>query len=225
MKQTTIVIFLALVPLLLFQNCGKPTELEYSSSLDLSSQAGVQNAAIQILNKHCAECHNPNNINGDVSDLTNIEYLTYTRLIVPGEPELSPIITQVSQGIMPKAGPSLTGAEVEILKNWIKGLNEDELGPGSGLPAETVIDPKYSVLAAQIFTPRCVTCHANKNYKHNSYNEILRIVTPGNASTSLLYKAITIGTATAGKMPQGGALTPAQIKAIENWINAGAPNN
>jgi mono/diheme cytochrome c family protein len=223
-KQTTIVIFLALIPLLFFQNCGKPTELEYSSSMDLSSEAGVQNAAIQILNKHCAECHSATNMNGNVGDLTNIEYLTYTRLVVPGEPELSPIINQITQGLMPAGRPALSGTEVEILKDWIKALNEDELGPGTGLPAETVIDPKYSVLASQIFSPRCITCHAGRNYKLNSYNELLRVVTPGDAANSLLYKAITVG-ATGGKMPQGGALSSAQIKAIQDWINSGAPNN
>jgi mono/diheme cytochrome c family protein len=223
-KQTITVIILGLVPLFFFQNCGKPTELEFSSSLDLDSQSGVQNAAVGIINKHCSQCHSTTNMSGNVGDLTDIEYVTYSRLVVPGEPELSPIISQISQGLMPAEGPSLSGAEVDILKSWIEGLNEDALGPGSGPPVPVVIDPKYSVLAAQVFGTRCVGCHANRNFKLNSYAEILRTVTPGNAAGSLLYQAITVG-ANGGKMPQGGALTSAQIKAVEDWINTGAMNN
>ena len=224
MKKTIFVLTIALVPIVLFQNCGKPTELSYSSSINLNSQAGIQDAAVQILNKRCAECHSNTNMNGNVGDLTNVEYDVYSRLVIPGEPEISPIITQVTQGLMPAGRPGLSGAEVEVLKSWIKGLNEDALGPGGGLPPPTNIDPKYSVLAAQVFSSRCVACHAGRNYKLNSYAEVLRTVVPGNAANSLLYRAVTVG-ANGGKMPQGGALSSAQIKAIEDWINAGAMNN
>jgi len=224
-KQTITVMILGLIPLFFFQNCGKPTALEYNSALDLDSQSGVQNAAVQIINKHCSSCHSVTNMSGNVGDMTDIEYVTYSRLVVPGEPELSPIISQISQGLMPAGGrPALSGAEVDVLKNWIEGLNEDALGPGSGPPVPVVIDPKYSVLAAQVFSTRCVGCHANRNFRLNSYNEILRTVVPGNAANSLLYQSITVG-AGGGKMPQGGALTSAQIKAVEEWINAGAMNN
>lgn len=224
MKQTTIVLILALTPFLFFQNCGKPTALEYGASLDMNSQASLQEASLQILSKNCADCHSTSNMSGNVGDLTDLQYMTYARLVIPGEPELSPVIQQITQGLMPMGRAGLSGTEVDVLKLWIKGLNQDALGPGGGPPAPTTIDPKYSVLAAQVFSSRCVACHANRNYKLNSYAEVLRTVVPGNAANSLLYQSITVGR-TGGKMPQGGALSSAQIKAIEDWINAGAMNN
>jgi mono/diheme cytochrome c family protein len=222
-KQTALVLIIALIPFVFYQNCGKPTGLVYSSSVDLNSQAGIQDAAIQVVSKHCSECHSATTMNGNVGDLTDINYAVYSRLIIPGEPELSPIISEITQGLMPAGRPSLSGDEVEILKSWIKGMSPNDLGPGT-TPVITTIDPKYSVLAAKIFTAQCTTCHAGKNYKLNSYSELLRVVTPGDAANSLLYKAITVGS-TGGKMPQGGALSSAQIKAIQDWINAGALNN
>lgn len=216
-------VFLVFTLALLYQNCGKPTELAFESSTDLSSQAGLQNASVQILNKNCFECHNTTTMDGNVSDITNIEYLVYSRLIVPGEPELSPIIAEIASGRMPKGRAGLTGLEVETIKSWIAGLDADDLGPGGPL-VPIVIEPKYSSLAQQIFTPRCITCHSNRNYRLNSHAQVLRTVTPGNAANSLLYQAVTVGR-DGGKMPQGGGLSSAQIKAIEDWINSGAPNN
>ncbi len=224
MKKATYVIILSLLPLLLYQNCGKPTELEYSAALDLDSQAGVQDAAVQIMNKHCASCHSATNMSGNVGDLNDVEYLVYSRLVVPGEPELSPIIIEISQGRMPAEGPSLTGAEVDVLKNWIKNLRQDTTGDGGAVGGVTPIEPKFSVLFPLVWDARCKTCHANRTYKFDSYANVVKSVIPGNAANSIMYQAITVGR-TGGKMPQGGSLSSAQVKAIEDWINQGAQNN
>jgi mono/diheme cytochrome c family protein len=222
-KKATLAIFISLVPIVFYQNCGKPTQLEYSAALDLNSQAGVQDAAINILNKHCSECHSQTATSGNVGDLGDIQYLIWSRLVIPGEPEISPIIMSISEGRMPASGPSLSGVEVDILKDWVKGLLVEEIGTG-GPPVATPVDPKFSVLQAQIFSRQCQTCHANRNFKFDTYANVIRSLTPGNAAGSILYQAVTVGR-TGGKMPQGGALSTAQIKAIEDWINAGAMND
>lgn len=207
--------------LVLFQNCGKPTELQFSN-YDLTSQSGVQNAAINLLSNKCASCHNSVNAQGNITDITNIEYLTYSRLVVAGEPEISPIISQVATGNMPPGKP-LSGNEVDILKKWVTGLLDSPETGGAPPPTATV-EPKYSVLAAQVFGPRCATCHAGRTYKLDTYSSVFSTVIAGNADGSLLYQVVTVGK-TGGKMPQGGALSAAQIQAIKDWINAGAPNN
>lgn len=212
-----------LFPLLMYQNCGKPSDLQYSSTFEFSSQMGAQEASVILLQKNCSGCHSTNNVNGNVGDVTDIEYLIYSRLIIPGEPELSPIINQITQGLMPAGKPALSGAEVEVLKSWIKGLNGETTGGGGGIPAPT-IEAKYSAIAAQVFGPRCVACHANRAYKFGSYADAVRSVVPGDATNSILYQAITVGRG-GGRMPQGGGLSSAQVKAIEDWINAGAMNN
>ncbi len=53
------------------------------------------------------------------------------------------------------------------------------------------------------------------------------MVTPGNATGSLLYQALT-GTGGAVRMGNGGAygtFTAAQVQAVADWINQGALNN
>lgn len=221
-KKSLQLLIVLTIPFLLYQNCGKPSDLQYSSTFDLSSQLGAQESSLLILQKNCSECHSDSVVSGNVGDITDLEYLIYSRLIIPGEPEISPIITQVTQGQMPVGKPALSSAEVEALKTWIKGLNQQDTG--GGVVTAPTIEAKYSALASQIFGPRCVTCHAGRNYKLNSYTEIMRIVTAGNSANSLLYQVVTVG-ANGGRMPQGGGLSSAQIKAIQDWINAGAMNN
>ncbi len=214
---------IAAFAVVLFQNCGKPTDLQSSKTLDLSSQTGLQDASLNILRKNCSECHNNLVTSGNVADITDLQYLAYSRLVIPGEPEISPIISQISQGLMPQGRTGLVGSDVDTLKKWISGLKPDA-GGGGAPPPSTPIEAKYSSLAQQIFTPQCINCHAGRNYKLNSYVEVLRTVTKGDAANSLLYQAITVGR-TGGKMPQGGGLSGAQVKAVQDWINAGAPNN
>lgn len=220
-KKTIIFLLMALTPIVFYQNCGKPTELQYESTLDINSQLSKQEASLIVLQKNCSECHALGLESGGVGDITDLNYLTYARLVIPGEPELSPLINVITNGQMPMGKAPLSSFEVQVLKDWIKGLIVEQTGTGG--TAQT-IEPKYSALSTLVFAPRCVTCHNNRNYKLNSYAEIMRTVTPGDAANSLLYRAITVG-ANGGRMPQGGGLSSTQIKAIETWINAGAPNN
>lgn len=219
----SLTLFLAATATVLsFQNCGQPSELEFEPST--SSAAGVQNGAINLLINKCSSCHNPSNAQGGINDITDVQYLLYSRLVIAGEPEISPIIEEVSQGQMPPPpNASLTGAEVSMLKDWITTMAPQSTDP-TATPPPSTLAPKYSILAAQIFVPKCVTCHQNKNYKLNTLAEVLRTVTAGNSAASLLYRAITTG-ANGGKMPQGGALSAAEIQAVKDWIDAGALNN
>ena len=225
-KFSFLILVFSLILVGLFQNCGQPSQLEFWGSWDLSSQDGLQDASLNILQRRCTECHGAGVMNGNVTDITNLNYLVYSRLVIPGEPEISPLFIQVSQGLMPFGKPPLSTAEVEVLRSWISGLKPDILDGGGAPPDLTPIEPKYSSLAQKIFQPRCISCHSNKNYKHNSYAEIMRIVQAGNADQSLLYQVVTTGSPSAGVMPrEGGRLSQEQITAIRDWINAGAQNN
>ena len=88
-------------------------------------------------------------------------------------------------------------------------------------------DAKFSYLAANIL-PKCTSCHsagaAAAGIDLTSYastTSSIAIVVPGNAAASGLY----VETANAS-MPLGApALSAAEIKAIQDWINDGALNN
>jgi mono/diheme cytochrome c family protein len=222
-KKMLTLLLVALSPIVLFQNCGKPTELQYSSVFDANSQLSKQEASLIVLQQSCASCHSQSVQSGGVGDITDISYLTYARIVIPGEPELSPLINVITNGQMPIGGMDpLSSAEVQVLKDWIKGLNQTTI-TGGGLPGQTIA-PTYSDLSVKVFNAQCVTCHANRNFRLNSYAEVLRTITPGDANNSLLYRSVTVG-ANGGRMPQGGGLSSAQINAIRDWINAGAMNN
>lgn len=73
-------------------------------------------------------------------------------------------------------------------------------------------------------------CHDPLNHEEglvlNNYTGIMRIVQPGNASDSKLYKVII--TTNAGDLmppPPAPRLLQADISAIQKWINQGAKNN
>jgi len=73
-------------------------------------------------------------------------------------------------------------------------------------------------------------CHDPVAHKEglvlNNYSGILRIVQPGNASASKLYRVITTSNADDVMPPPPHArLTSADITSIQKWINQGAKNN
>jgi mono/diheme cytochrome c family protein len=83
----------------------------------------------------------------------------------------------------------------------------------------------YTWIAANILTPRCVSCHgasgASAGVQVNNYTNTLRQVRVGNPNSSPLYVETNNG-----NMPtSGGRLTATQLTAIRDWITAGAPNN
>lgn len=72
-------------------------------------------------------------------------------------------------------------------------------------------------------------CHdattREKGYVFNDYQNIMKVVRPGNARQSELYEVITDSDPD-DRMPYKRApLTSAQIATIEKWINQGAKNN
>jgi mono/diheme cytochrome c family protein len=85
----------------------------------------------------------------------------------------------------------------------------------------------FESLQSDIFEPRCVSCHSGANPDGNvdmsDYQKITadrRLVDPGHPETSLVYTEVH-----SGDMPEGGPkLSNSQIKAINDWILAGAPN-
>jgi mono/diheme cytochrome c family protein len=80
----------------------------------------------------------------------------------------------------------------------------------------------YSSIAANILVPGCTVCHGNSGgYSFASYADTMQAVTPGNPGASMLYLAVSQGV-----MPKGGPnLSAEQVKAVGDWISAGAAND
>lgn len=83
----------------------------------------------------------------------------------------------------------------------------------------------FAWINTNILMPRCIGCHgsgrADAGIRYDTYAETMKTTVAGNLAASSLYTSTNTG-----RMPIGGAkLTAAQIKAIADWINLGAPNN
>jgi mono/diheme cytochrome c family protein len=214
----------AVVAVVTFQNCQKASHVKFESDKVFSySSSSIQGKALEILAKNCYQCHNPNNQMGQVYDITNIDYLLYTRLLIPTEPEISPLLAKIVSGEMPPSKP-LNKAEIDILKQWIEQLDPNAVAGGGGLTVTNSVEPKFKSIFDKILAPKCMACHQNRNYKFDNYTNTLRSITVNQADNSILYQAITTGR-NGGKMPQGGALSSSEINSIKEWINSGAVNN
>lgn len=237
MKQSTflqknIVVGISILGLILligFQNCSGSfsPDNSLSSEAALDSRDLLNQKGISVLTNRCASCHNPQNVNGNISNITDINYLLFYRLVIPGQPEISDVIRTIKEGRMPPDG-KITSDEVTDLTEWIKaGLTD--YGSGVKLPGgATVLEAKFSSIQSMILVPKCVACH-NATRKDggvdvSTYDATMMTVKVGNPDgSSLITSELRTGT---NYMPIGGArLSADEIAKMKEWIMSGAMND
>jgi mono/diheme cytochrome c family protein len=97
--------------------------------------------------------------------------------------------------------------------------------PTTAANATTTNLATFAALNANIFQPKCVSCHNSKKagggYDMSSYNGVLTSVIKFNSAASVLYQQVADGS-----MPKVGAdLNTTELNAIKTWIDGGALNN
>jgi mono/diheme cytochrome c family protein len=106
-------------------------------------------------------------------------------------------------------------------------------GGGGTSPQTSTCSPDtvyFSNTILPLINSSCATtgCHdaisRRSGLNLTSYNQVMGLVSPGNASGSRLYSVITT-TSGENKMPPNAPLTATQIASIQKWINQGALNN
>jgi formylglycine-generating enzyme required for sulfatase activity len=70
-----------------------------------------------ILEQNCTSCHN--SAVGKHIDLTSRDFVLSHKLIVPGQPDKSPLYTSMKSGAMPPGG-KLSDRELEAIAKWIR---------------------------------------------------------------------------------------------------------
>jgi hypothetical protein len=104
-------------------------------------------------------------------------------------------------------------------------------GSQGGSPAGPVSEVSlktFSDISANVFQPKCVRCHnaslSKGNVDLSSYNSIVSnagLVVPAHSEQSRIFNEVQ-----SGAMPDGGPpLSAAEVKAIGDWITAGAPQS
>lgn len=84
--------------------------------------------ALGILSTNCKSCHMDQSLGG-ISQVLNVDHLVATSLIVPGNPEGSPLFTAINENRMPPSG-ALTDIEKGDLRAWILRLANVQNVPG-----------------------------------------------------------------------------------------------
>ncbi|MBP9226121.1 MAG: hypothetical protein KBF76_19805 [Verrucomicrobiales bacterium] len=83
-----------------------------------------ENTVAPILEKHCAKCHNPEKIKGELN-LTSVPGILkggeQGPVFAAGSPEKSHLYELVSRGEMPKEGEKLSPEQIETIRVWIAG--------------------------------------------------------------------------------------------------------
>jgi uncharacterized membrane protein len=208
---------------ILFQNCAKKENNVVDQTSISSEQAIIEAKATELLAQKCGSCHSGANAYSNaavgtdpITDISNVDYLLKTRLMVPGEPELSPIFQMAQSAEMPPNQP-LTISEVELLKKWILDYNKQVTPIGSGLPTAVPLAATFSSLRVNIFINKCFTCHANRTVRLDTYASVSSAINNNNLA----------GRVSNNTMPPVGApqLTAQEKSLLQQWIDAGALNN
>lgn len=224
-KKTSLLLGIAGLAMI-YQNCALvkntgTTSANADSASSLSTT--LEQKAMGVLAAKCMSCHNAKNPQGYL-DVTSINSMLYYRQVVPGEPQLSNVFYEVTQGLMPPdQNTALSQAEIAILSDWIANGFKDGT-PTVTAPSGPAITPTYSSIKSQVLVVSCNGCHSGTNAKGgvslDSYANVMKVVTAGNSATSTLYKSIIGDGATL--MPPGGGLSAKQKTAIKDWIDSGA---
>lgn len=103
--------------LLCFQNCE---QLGQFSPVNVSS---LDQMSLTIIDQNCVQCHGqaPVGVGNTFSDILDVQHLIDSQMIVPGQPDISPMITSIENQSMP-VGYSLTTEEITTLKDWVRSL-------------------------------------------------------------------------------------------------------
>lgn len=213
-----------------FQNCSAVGQATDSKSSKLSSENDILGAeALEILSAKCLSCHNPDKPAGGISDITDLNFLLYYRLVIPGQPEISDVIRVIKDGSMPPGGGVSTD-DLAILNRWIlEGLIDDS-GNVAIPDGSATLEPRYSSIKTRIINTKCLSCHSGGNlaggvdlstYAATVANNIARA---GNPNGSRL---VTSMERTGNDfMPRNGARIPtSDIAIVRQWIQDGAQNN
>lgn len=214
----------SMVLILSFQNCSAINSPNSAESVagSLSENDLINQKALDVLARKCESCHNPENAKGDISNIMDLNYLLYYRLVIPGQPEISDLIRVIKEGSMPPSG-SITNAELESLTNWIQnGLVDNGTGvtlPGGGGQLEA----KFSSLQIRIFNTKCVSCHNPANLDGGTDLSTFAGVKASVNANRLVASVERVG---ANFMPRNGSrLSADEIAKMKEWIMNGANND
>jgi uncharacterized membrane protein len=140
--------------------------------------------------------------------------------VVPGKINRSSVYTQIRSGSMPPSSHTkLTKLEKNIIKNWIIMK-----APNSSNCVNCDSTFSFSGRIRPLMDKWCVSCHTSGNagggYDLSNYNGVALSVT-----NNRLLGCVKQASGFSAMPKNASRISDCDILAIENWINAGHPNN
>jgi hypothetical protein len=160
-------------------------------------------------------CHN------SIDKKKHLDLTTYAglmKIVKSGHPLKSELYNSVTGGGEDRMPPdhSLTNKEINLIKSWISlGARENDCPP----QACDSLNVGYSNQVVTIINKNCISCHNTGNVILNNYNDLKARALSGALLGSINQNG------TYRSMPESYKLSACDIKIIEKWVNAGAPNN
>lgn len=182
------------------------------------------NTIAPLLASNCAQpgCHDQATMEDGVGMFS---YDVIMQQVAPGNPGSSDLWEAITENdpddIMPPIGEgSLSSEEINLITTWIQqGAQNNSCTADCDQNVFT-----YSAAIAPTIQTYCQGCHSGTNPDANlsltSYDQIQTIANNGSLMSSLQ------GINNYTQMPyQSNPLSDCRIQQIQNWIDAGAPNN
>jgi hypothetical protein len=223
--------FWVLTALLLFALLGCNFRIDKTVALQSGAgQLGFAFIQQSVLGPRCLSCHaGPASPRG--VDLSTYSTVMAGQLVVPNQPNQSPLYDSMATGRMPKGLGRLPEGELNLVRDWIAaGAPEIAANPIEPVVPEPVApEPTWAWLSNEILQKRCTGCHNGAHPKTEldlrSYETLMDFmnlgmpaVEPGDPSSSTLY----LNLKEALMPPNGPATSKAELEAIKEWINQGA---
>ncbi len=209
-----------------YQNCGKSNPSFQDNYLENPSLA-MQTQAVKVLTARCQTCHNSVQAMGGVAEIADPEYTYNQRLILPTEPELSPILQVALGESVTHPSLEITTDEITDIKNWITNLDPTLIGSGKA-PVTIPLGPTFASIQANILLAKCDGCHQlqKPNVRFQTYMQTLTSIKPGDpGQSSLLNRVKGIGNIMPKPESGFGPLSKEEIDALTTWIVNGAKND
>lgn len=185
---------------------------------DVYSPDACYNQTIKpLITSNCTRsgCHNSKDQRAGL-DLSTFSGLM--KIVQPGSPlrsELYKVIRAKGESRMPP-DHSLSKDEIAVIKSWIAfGARENDC---EGKTCDSV-NVSYSKQVSEILSKNCLGCHNSGVIVLNNYVDVKNKVSSGALLGSIKQQGGF------RSMPEGYKLSDCDIRIIELWINAGAPNN
>ena len=180
------------------------------------------NSILPIIQSNCAMsgCHGKGSAQDGV-ELSNYNNIISTGDITAGSPNNSDffeaiIESDVKKMMPPPPNSKLNSKQIDLIRKWIEqGAKNNECKSGCDSSQFN-----YSANIAPIIQTNCIGCHNTNNVKIGNYAQLKSQVDNGKFWGVINHKQ--------GFLPMPSStfkLSDCDIKKIQKWIAAGAPNN